>query len=861
MHRTHAALLALASLPLMQTAGAQSRAGDGILGAAFTVVLDSATIAASPARSLADLLAGRVAGLNVTYPTGAPGFAPEMTARGAATMFGPGRPLLYVDGVLLREDRHLLGPDLDRNRPSHAWSLPTADIAEVEIALGPAAGTLLAFGAPRGAVFVRTKRGRAAGDGRGWRVASSLEATHQPAPDAFRARTFTTGAVTSGGTTDFCPLTDQATGFCTATGTVTRAPFGGRSPFVSSTGLRAALSASGDVRVASLRVGADFDQSPSQLAGQAFERLDLSLAAQSRSWHGLTATLTGRYARIGGTYARFGENGLMPLGLGVIQPNDTTFPYDVRRVDAILAKSRPYHTDRVSAGLDLRWTPRPWVTAYAQGTTERTARGTDLTTEIRNAFTPFEVLGTRREQRSYSEGSGSASLGVRAAHAFARGVRLSGEVGGHLSNVDLQEYAATSTAAVGGGGSLSEQRLFPDIRSRAFFVAARLQFGEHRWIAGGFRKETTELSGAAYGDDPFNTVQANWTISREGFFPRIRGVDRVRLRAAYGESGDHEAVLGTFQFGAFIGSGGPMARRLQRTLEREVGADVDLLRDRVRVRVTAFSRSLRDGYMITNLGSGPPLAFSSWVTHGHEWTIAAPTRTAGPLRWDAAVSWASARTRVTRMGALEVQSTLVGGQRVRFGTGLPFGAVYAAPYTWADANGDLIVDATEITLAVAAPRGVTQPTDLLAITLKAAWRERISAGITLDGKFGHVRTDATERFSCQFLVCPDLYAGSLAAQARAVASGYTATFTGPVHAADFIRAREIWVRAGLPSRLGPLAVQGATLTLAVRNAGRWSRYPGGDPETGSFAFATVQRGDYLTPGLLRQVSLRLDLVP
>ena len=191
---------------------------------------------------------------------------------------------------------------------------------------------------------------------------------------------------------------------------------------------------------------------------------------------------------------------------------------------------------------------------------------------------------------------------------------------------------------------------------------------------------------------------------------------------------------------------------------------------------------------------------------------------------------------------------------------MPFGAVYATPYTWSDANGDRIVDATEIVLGAAERRGVTQPTDLLALTLDVSWRDRFSAGITLDGKFGHVKSDATQRFGCRILVCEHLYAGTLAQQARAVASGYTGSFTGPVHSADFVRARVIWVRAALPPRLGPLALPGAALTLAVRNAGIWSRYPGGDPETGSFAFATVQRGDYLTPALNRQVSLRLDLV-
>lgn len=135
--------------------------GRGLSGAGSSITLDSLTIRASVARTLADLLAARVPGLNVTYSTGALGYAPEITARGATGLFGPGRPLLYVDGVLQREDRHLIGQFIDRQRPSHAWSSPTDEIESVDVVLGPAGGSLLSFGAARGAVMVRTRRPKA----------------------------------------------------------------------------------------------------------------------------------------------------------------------------------------------------------------------------------------------------------------------------------------------------------------------------------------------------------------------------------------------------------------------------------------------------------------------------------------------------------------------------------------------------------------------------------------------------------------------------------------------------------------------------------------------------------------------------
>lgn len=65
------------------------------------------------------------------------------------------------------------------------------------------------------------------------------------------------------------------------------------------------------------------------------------------------------------------------------------------------------------------------------------------------------------------------------------------------------------------------------------------------------------------------------------------------------------------------------------------------------------------------------------------------------------------------------------------------------------------------------------------------------------------------------------------------------------------------MRVGLGGMLHGLP--DAAVTLTLRNAVLWRRAGRGDPETGTFAFATVQRGNYLVPGLAPQVSLRLDL--
>ncbi|MBX7118980.1 MAG: TonB-dependent receptor plug domain-containing protein [Gemmatimonadaceae bacterium] len=848
-------LLATAgALPAQTRAASPAGADPGLLGAAHVVRLDSATIAASPARTLAELLAGRVPGLNVTWASGDAGLAPEVSIRGSATMFGPGRPLLYVDGVLQREDRHILGPALDRQRPSHTWSLPADGIAEVEVLLGPAAGALLPFGAARGAVLVRTRR---AAQG-AWRTSATLEATHQAAVAPFRTRVTQAGDVTGGGTTDYCPRTDVVTGYCTVTAERTFVPFGGRSPFDASTGLRAALDASGDLRLATVRAAIVRDRSTRFTAADGFDRLDLALGAATREWRGLTATLDARYARSTGTYAPWGENGIYQTGVAATQPTDSTVPLAVRNVDTLLARALPYAAERIGGGLALRWAPRPWLSAWAEGSTERATRGSDITVNFYDAIAVGGTfLGSERDLTSYRHGMGAASVGVRATRALPLGMRVSGTVAVHRTHYDQQEQVVNQVRLSGGGGSTGGQAIAPDVRSTSHVVLVRLDAGRARWIAGGFRKEATQLLGLTYGDDPFNQLQAGWTLTDEPWMPRLPGVSRLALRGAYGESGDHEAVIGAARV-ALPTVGGRVRARLQRTLEREGGADLALAGGRLLLSGTVFTRALRDGYLATNSGlPGDAIDFGSWVTHGHEWTLTLPARPVGAITVDAALGWSSARTRITKWRPTATTTTLSGLSRVTFEDGARFATLLAARYYYSDANADGVIDASEITIGAPAAAGVTTPTDLLALTVQLGWRGRVQVGATLDGKSGHQRYDATGRLACLVLVCPGLYGGTLDEQARAVTSGYTTTFTGPLTAGDFIRARAAWVRVGLGGMLHGLP--DAAVTLTLRNAVLWRRAGRGDPETGTFAFATVQRGNYLVPGLAPQVSLRLDL--
>jgi TonB-linked SusC/RagA family outer membrane protein len=119
----------------------------------FTVSsVDMSEVPVPPADAIR-LLAGRVAGANVTSATGRPGSAPSIILRGPTSINATGRgqgPLFIVDGVIISGSL----PDIN----------PT-DIENIEVVKGAAAASLYGARAGNGVIQITTRSGRRAADG------------------------------------------------------------------------------------------------------------------------------------------------------------------------------------------------------------------------------------------------------------------------------------------------------------------------------------------------------------------------------------------------------------------------------------------------------------------------------------------------------------------------------------------------------------------------------------------------------------------------------------------------------------------------------------------------------------------------
>src|SRR5665647_598641 len=104
----------------------------------------SETLKDLPAKSLAEALQGKVAGVYVTKGTGEPGASSDIMIRGAGSINGMG-PLYVVDGVTM-------GTDANFNM---------SDVENIEILKDASSAAIYGIGAAGGVILVTTKKGKA----------------------------------------------------------------------------------------------------------------------------------------------------------------------------------------------------------------------------------------------------------------------------------------------------------------------------------------------------------------------------------------------------------------------------------------------------------------------------------------------------------------------------------------------------------------------------------------------------------------------------------------------------------------------------------------------------------------------------
>lgn len=110
----------------------------------FTVETIDAADLEVPSTNVGSALQGKIAGIDISGASGAPGSNPDIQLRGAKTIFGSGNPLVIVDGILTEGSLNDINAE---------------DIRSIEVVKGAAASSLYGSRAANGVINIITKRG------------------------------------------------------------------------------------------------------------------------------------------------------------------------------------------------------------------------------------------------------------------------------------------------------------------------------------------------------------------------------------------------------------------------------------------------------------------------------------------------------------------------------------------------------------------------------------------------------------------------------------------------------------------------------------------------------------------------------
>jgi len=237
----------------------------------------------------------------------------------------------------------------------------------------------------------------------------------------------------------------------------------------------------------------------------------------------------------------------------------------------------------------------------------------------------------------------------------------------------------------------------------------------------------------------------------------------------------------------------------------------------------------------------------------------------GPAALDFTLSAFGNRNRLIDLGkdflGNNIPNVIFGIQR--HVEGYPLGGYWGQKFTFNDANGDGIITQTEVALSPTfSYLGTPFPTQGASLNTGFSWKDRLRLSATLDYRAGMSLYNLTEAFRCGQNECKAMVDRStpLADQAAAVASVFLGDPIGYVQDADFLKLREVSLTYFAPASLAAqFGAKTLSLTLAGRNLGTWSHYPGFDPEVNQNGQANFSTTDFLTQPQIHYWIMRINV--
>lgn len=840
-------------------AGEQRRA----LGNAVSTVNASALAEIVPAQHVGNLLNGRAPGVVLQAPQGVAGGGERILIRGRGSMAFVGSPLIYVDGVRVNND-FISGPSTpEANAPrslSRLNDIDPGDIESIEIIKGPAAATLYGTEASAGVIQIITKRGRPGAARFDMEVRQGIN-HFMNAREAMGERW---GLDASGSVFTFNPidiLKDRT----------------GSDYFRNGHIEGYGLSVSGGTETMQYYVSGDWDREEGILPSNTDERFRgrANLTFQPHddlvvnTSIGLTESRTTTFHYLyyyAGRYA-------LPVLLDTPANGFLGLPPDVQNATQDLSQE----VNHVTTSIQFSHNPADWFShRFTIGYDRTDMADTWLVPFIPEEhavhFSPTDRLGSKDiegEETTFTTVDYSATVN----RALTDALGSSSSVGFQLYRkfVDFsalagQQFPAPgveSLAGITGPRQVSESVL--ENTTVGLYLQQQVSWNDRLFVTAAVRGDDNSAFGSEFDIVTYPKVSGSWVVSEEDFW-NLGSVNALRLRAAYGESGqqpDAFAAIRTYRpipgwqdrpggSPQFIGNPdlGP-----ERSREIEAGFDAGLFDDRVGLEVSYYHQTTTDAIIARDVAPSSGFPSSQFVNAGEienqgiEALVSARVLESGSADIDLGLNISFNRNEVISLNIPGVDAIATGWIPNLHKPGYPVGSYFGRKVVSATAGGDgslenVLCDngaggTTECTGAPDVYLGPNMPHTEGSGYLTVTLFDRLRLGALVDFKLGRKYLGADKILQCLFLANHEVnfHPDRFSAVDRALCEGYPGVrfWDGPVIIdGSFTKLREISLTYTLPDGwLAPIRADRAILNLGARNIHTWydrTPFHGGDPE-------------------------------
>ncbi len=900
------------------------------LGNSIATINADSVVRTAPVTELTDVLSGRAPGVQVLQDQGQVGGGVRLRIRGVSSFTLSNDPIIYVDGVRLDGS----GGPVNGASPSTFAPFPVpsrlndidpADVESIDVLKGPSAATEYGTDAASGVIVIKTKRGRAGAPHWDFHV----EQGQSDMPARFPVGWHAFGHTTDGTATPVeCPRTyggggpTVSSGGCVIDSVRTYQPLNHASTSIFGTGdvSRVGAQLSGGTQQLQYFLGGAYDNMTGVLQLPPFYRQQLTALGQSipgymqrpntmdqANTRGRVSTTLGNAADVGfsATYTSNNQrsgNVFVPLlgaALTTGNRNDGFGGYGV--FGGVFLPTSAFATTgsegirRFTGSTNGTWRPASWLST-------RATVGIDLGNRTDDSYQapgpdPIGFTSFPGSSGTGYHGIGrvatmlyTADIGATATAPLSTTI-LSKTSAGFQYNIRsqtgtlAQAYGLTANGSLNGASIYQARQLDSAAKTLGSYIEESVGWRDRLFLTGAMRVDAGSGFGSQVNAAAYPKASLSWAVIQAPSH-------RLRLRAAYGESGlqpPNGATLSllapaTVMVGGNSVSGdtativGNPDLKPERSAELETGFDAGILNDRLTVEFTYYRKQTHNT-IVSNILAGSEGSriqyenLGSVLNYGVEGSLTVQPLDSRYIGWDVTLGGSLNQNRLVSLapGVPPINATFFPTLlQYRQVAGYPLFGLWAPHLQYADANHDGIIEPDEVSeSSVYSYVGSSTPTREFTLnTGLSLFGRAVRIGTQIDSRGGY---KIQNKLLAQIEGLPTAAAfndphASLHDQARAVESSQTVRGISDAYFEDgsFVRWRELSVTYFLPDRvIRFLHVRSSSITALGRNLSLWTRYLGADPEVTSVG--TVRGGppdgvyDYGATPLARSWAIRANL--